>query len=469
MKQVPFIALTLVLSISSMLYATERPNIVVFLCDDLGYGDLACYGNKTIRTPNLDRLAAEGIRFTDFYSTAPVCSASRAGLLTGRTPSRIGVYDWIPANNGMHLLKSEKTLASILKASGYDTALSGKWHCNGKFNSPEQPQPNEQGFDHWFATQNNASPSHANPTNFVRNGTEVGRLEGFSCQLVVDEAMTWLEQRSDKNRPFFLYIAFHEPHEPIASPPELVEKYRAAGAVKVGEAEYYANVENMDAAAGRFVEYLKQQGCWNNTLTLFCSDNGPETLNRYRGAERSHGSPGDLRGMKLWMYEGGFRVTGIVTWPEKIRPGQVSNVPVGAIDCFPTFCAIAKADLPSDRVYDGTNLLPFLQGGKLERAKPLFWYYLNALGEPRVALRDGNWKLVATLQGNPRPGAMGAHTPEWFAHLKTTTLNRFELYNMDTDLSEKQDLCSMEPDKCGELKRKLETLFREVQREAPLW
>ena len=442
---------------------------MIFLCDDLGYGDLACYGNKTIQSPNLDRLAAEGIRFTDFYATAPVCSASRAGLLTGRTPSRIGVFDWIPSNHGMHLLKSEMTFATVLQQAGYDTAQSGKWHCNGKFNSSEQPQPGEQGFDHWFATQNNAAPSHRNPTNFVRNGVAVGELEGFSCQLVVDEAMNWLDNRTDKNRPFCLFITFHEPHEPIASPPELVEKYRAAGAVKPGEAEYYANVENMDAAVGRMVDYLKKSGQWKNTLTLFSSDNGPETLRRYQGAERSHGSPGDLRGMKLWMYEGGFRVAGIITWPDKIKAGQVSNVPIGAIDCFPTFCAVANVTMPTDKVYDGTNLLPFFHDGKLDRTKPMFWYYINALGEPRVALRDGDWKLVATLAGNPRPGALGAHSAEWFAKLKTANLDRFELYNLVADHQEKRDRSADEPDKLADLKRKMEPLFREVQKDAPLW
>ena len=469
MKNIPLLVLVFTCSISLVLCAEERqPNIVVFLCDDLGYGDLACYGHKTIQTPNVDRLAVEGIRFTDFYSTAPVCSASRAGLLTGRIPSRIGVYDWIPANHGMYLPKSETTFAARLKEAGYDTAMSGKWHCNGKFNAPEQPQPNDQGFDHWFATQNNAAPSHENPTNFVRNGTQVGRLEGYSCQLVVSEAVNWLEKRPGKNRPFCLFITFHEPHEPIASPPELVEKYRAAGAVKPGEAEYYANVENMDAAVGRLVEYLKQREYWNNTLALFSSDNGPETLNRYRGAERSHGSPGDLRAMKLWMYEGGYRVAGIVTWPEKIKPGQVSNVPVGAIDCFQTFCAAAQIDPPTDRVYDGANLLPLFQGEALDRTKPMFWYYLNALGEPRVAMRDGDWKLLATLEGNPLPGALGRHSAEWFAELKTANLGRFELYNLVTDLSEKQNLGSTEPEKLAEMKRKMETLFREVQQDAPL-
>ena len=147
-----------------------RPNIVVLLCDDLGYGDLGCYGHPHIETPNLDRLAGEGLTLTDCYAAAPVCSPSRAGILTGRTPYRCGVYDWIPANNPMHLEQEEVTVAALLRDGGYATCHVGKWHCNGKFNSPEQPQPDDHGFEYWCSTQNNAQPTHHNPINFVRNG-----------------------------------------------------------------------------------------------------------------------------------------------------------------------------------------------------------------------------------------------------------------------------------------------------------
>lgn len=169
----------LCLSLPSLLNAADdRPNIVVIICDDLGYGDLACYGHPHIRTPHLDRMAAEGVRFTDFYSTAPVCSASRVGLLTGRSPNRAGVYDWIPPGNQtkpdareqVHMRRDETTIAQLLKQAGYATAMSGKWHCNSEFNSDLQPQPGDAGFDHWFATHNNAAPSRENPINFVRNG-----------------------------------------------------------------------------------------------------------------------------------------------------------------------------------------------------------------------------------------------------------------------------------------------------------
>ena len=191
----------LLLLLTSFSIAADKPNIVVILCDDLGYGDLECFGHPNIKTPHLNKMAKEGIRFTNFYSTAPVCSPSRVGLLTGRSPNRAGVYDWIPPGNRVkpdlrhlvHMKKNEITIPILLKKAGYATAMSGKWHCNSLFNSKEQPQPGDAGFDHWFGTHNNASPSHANPKNFVRNGKVVGPLEGYSCQLVADEAIDWMK------------------------------------------------------------------------------------------------------------------------------------------------------------------------------------------------------------------------------------------------------------------------------------
>ena len=189
----------------------------------------------------------------------------------------------------------ETTIARLLQKAGYATCQTGKWHCNSHFNSPQQPQPGDFGFDHWFATQNNAAPSHENPMNFVRNGEAVGKLEGFSCQLVADEAIRWLENhaKTSPDQPFFLFTTFHEPHEPIASPPELVAKYKPV-AKNEDEAQFFANVENMDNATGRLLKTLEKLGQRENTLIFFTADNGPETLNRYRGARRSYGRPGPL-------------------------------------------------------------------------------------------------------------------------------------------------------------------------------
>ena len=158
--------------------AGSRPNLVVVLADDLGYGDLGCYGNAAVRTPHLDRFAAEGLRLTDCYAAAANCSPARAGLMTGRTPYRAGIHNWIPMHSPMHLRREEMTVATLLRGAGYDTCHAGKWHLNGRFNQPDQPQPSDHGFEHWFSTQNNALPSHRNPDNFVRNGEPVGPLSG---------------------------------------------------------------------------------------------------------------------------------------------------------------------------------------------------------------------------------------------------------------------------------------------------
>ena len=167
----------------------NRPNIVVVLSDDLGYGDLECYGSSSLKTPHLNEFAAEGLKLTSCYAAHPNCSPSRAGLMTGRTPFRVGIYNWIPMYSPMHVKRSEITVATLLRNSGYDTCHVGKWHLNGDFNLPTQPQPWDHGFRHWFSTQNNALPNHRNPDNFVRNGVPVGKLEGYSAQLVTDEAI----------------------------------------------------------------------------------------------------------------------------------------------------------------------------------------------------------------------------------------------------------------------------------------
>ena len=192
-----------------------RPNIVIFLTDDQGWGDLGCYGHPLIHSPNLDKFAAEGMRFTQCYSACAVCSPSRSAILTGRTPYRNGVWRWIPDGSGYHLRQSEITIARLLREQGYATCHVGKWHLNGKFNSPEQPQPDDHGYDWWLATQNNARPNHINPTNYVRNREAAGKLEGPSAVVAVEEAVRWLKEEKKDHAPFFLTVWTHEPHQPI--------------------------------------------------------------------------------------------------------------------------------------------------------------------------------------------------------------------------------------------------------------
>jgi arylsulfatase A len=420
-----------------------KRNLVVILCDDLGYGDLGCFGHPVIKTPCLDKLAGEGMKLTDCYASAPVCSPSRAGMLTGRTPYRCGIYDWIPEGSPMHLRRSEITVAKLLKSEGYATCHSGKWHCNGKFNSPEQPQPGDHGFDHWFSTQNNAIPSHHNPRNFVRNGKAVGPLEGYSSTLIVDEAIRWLKGLK-AGQPFCLFVWFHSPHEPVATGKDYTDQYATAKTPE--QAIYFGNVTQMDYEAGRLLRTLDELNHRDDTFVMFTSDNGPETLNRYRGAQRSYGSPGPLRGMKLHMYEGGIRVPGIIRWPGKTRPGQVCHEPINNTDVLPTLCEIGGARVPTDRPIDGASITPIFAGGHIERKVPLYWQYDGAIGAPKVAMRQGDWKILA------------------HADLET-----FELYNLKTDLKETTNLFDSEPERGRAMAETLKRLYAEIKAEGPTW
>ena len=451
---------------SSPAAQAERPNIVVVLCDDLGYGDLEAYGHPHIRTPHLNRLAEEGLRFTDFYSASPVCSPSRAGLLTGRLPNRAGIYDWIPEDSQVHLRASEVTLPELLRSAGYATFLGGKWHLNGRFNAPAQPQPGDFGFDHWFATQNNAAPSHENPVNFVRNGEPAGPLEGYSCQLVVDEALDWLADRqADRpDQPFFALLAFHEPHEPVASPPHLVERYLDVARNRK-EAEYFANVANIDAATGKLMAGLERLGVDQNTLVVFTSDNGPETLNRYPKADRSYGSPGPLRGMKLWTTEAGIRVPGILRWPAAVEGGRVSHEPVAFYDFLPTFANLADAELPPDRVLDGTDFRPALHGEPIDREQPLTWIFYRALNDRPLALRDGDWKALAGLEVR----RFKKLTTGNLDAVRAADLTDFAIHNLDEDLDESDNRAGDRPEKARELRQRLESRYQEILGDSPVW
>lgn len=422
--------------------AEKPPNIVIFLADDLGYGDLACYGNPAIRTPNLDAFAAQGIRLTQCYSASAVCSPSRSAILTGRTPYRNGVFTWIPENRSPYLRTSEVTSARILKEHGYATAHIGKWHLNGYFDRPNHPQPSDHGFDYWFSTQNNAAPSHKNPNNFVRNGEPVGELTGFSAPLVADEAIRWLKEERDSSKPFFMCVWTHEPHLPIESDPQFQSIY--ADIENPDVRQHHGNVTQLDAAFGKLMKSLDEMKLADDTFVVFTSDNGPEG-NGDNG--RTRGSTGGLRGRKRDVYEGGIRVPGLVRWPGKIKAGTTSDVPVIGSDLFPTVLAVAGAAVPGDRVIDGGDLLPLLtSGGPVERARPLYWRCAIARSPIKTAMRIGDWKIVAT-----------------------ENLSRMELYDLKNDPHERTDLSSRTPSKFAEMKAELQKLNTEIEAEGPKW
>lgn len=422
----------------------DRPNIVIFLADDLGYGDLGCYGHPRMQTPHLDAFAKEGVRLTQCYSASAVCSPSRSAILTGRTPHRNGVYTWIAPGSEVHLRTSEIALPNLLKEAGYATAHAGKWHLNGRFNNPAQPQPNDHGYDHWLATQNNATPSHRNPTNFVRNGKPAGPMTGFSAPIVVDEAIDWLATKRDKTKPFFLSVCTHEPHLPIESDPQFQKPYAD---MNENFRQHHGNVTQLDCAFGKLMTFLDEQKLTASTFVFFTSDNGPEGDG---STNRNCGSTGGLRGRKRSMYEGGIRVPGIARWPGHIKPGTTSAAAVIGSDLFPTILGVCDGKLPVDRVIDGVNVLPVLQGktAAVERKVPLFWRLNMAPAKENLhmALRDGDWKLLAARN-----------------------FTNFELYNLKDDPQEKTDLKEKEPERLATMRQQLEKLNAEIEKEGPDW
>lgn len=436
------------------------PNIVVVLADDLGFGDLACYGSQRIKSPNIDQFAAQGLKLTSCYSAHPNCSPARTGLMTGRTPFRVGIYNWIPMFSPMHVRRSEVTIATLLRNAGYDTCHVGKWHLNGDFNLPSQPQPSDHGFNHWFSTQNNALPNHRDPINFVRNGVEVGKLEGYSATLVSSEASKWLRELRDPDKPFFLFACFHEPHEPIASAEKFSDLYPSDDP---SYSAHHGNVSQLDEGFGSLIETLEALGVRDETFIFFTSDNGPAITPMH-----PHGSAGPLRDKKGAIYEGGIRVPGIVQWPGHVKAGSTSDVPISGVDLLPTLCDIAGIEPPTDRVLDGVSFSPLLKGETFDRDRPLYWQFNRAKSDAKVAIRDDNWKLVAYLT-EPGPNRGADITPEEIHWNQTAELTKFELYNLNDDIAESIDLADQRPEVLREMRAQMEEIYAEVKKESPSW
>ena len=424
----------LLISQASLISAEpSKPNIVVFLADDMGWGDSATYGHPLIKTPNLDKLASQGVKFTQCYSACGVCSPSRSAILTGRTPYRNGVYRHLSGNHEAHLRTSEITYPKLLKSIGYETCHVGKWHLTSKpqFNTPEYPQPDDHGYDYWMATHNNAEPSHRNPGNFVRNGKPVGELKGFSAPLVAAEAARWLSELRDKSKPFAMSVWIHEPHSPIATDPQFSDLYKGHE-----NSKYMGNITQLDHALGLVMEALDKEGVSENTLLIFTSDNGP--------VAKFGGTTGGLRGGKRSDHEGGIRVPGIARWPRHIKPGTVSDVPVVGTDIFATILDITGIPLPADRTIDGVSMVPAFSGKPVERKVPLFWRTHVSPPADRVALRIGDWKLVGD-----------------------ETLTKFQLFEIQKDWKEEHDLAASMPEKTNAMKVQLFEVWKQIESEGP--
>ncbi|MGE3809290.1 MAG: sulfatase, partial [Gemmataceae bacterium] len=286
-------------------------------------------------------------------------------------------------------------------------------------------------------------------------------LTGYSSGLVADETIRWLDKERDRGKPFFLFVCFHEPHEPIASAPEFTKLYNFPD--DPSRVAHHGNISQMDAAFGRIMKCLDDQKLADSTLVFFTSDNGPAITGIH-----PHGSAGPLRGKKGYVYEGGIRVPGMLRWPGRIKPAQTSDEPVCGVDVLPTLCALAGVDVPRDRALDGASLVPLFEGKPVARRTPLYWQFNGALSEPKVAMRVGDWKLLAKLN-TPDPPRGADITKEAQQAFKSAELAGYELYNLREDLGETRDLALKEPARVKEMAAQLKKLSHEVRDESPTW
>jgi arylsulfatase A len=477
-----------------------QPNILIVLVDDLGYGDLGCYGHPYIKTPHLDRFAQQGVRMTDMHSAATVCSPARAALLTGRNPYRSGFYN-ITGFFGATLQRQEITLPQLLQQQGYETAFFGKWHLS-KLESEQEMTVNEAGFDYSLATSVNAfETGPKNPERFVRNGIPVGRMEGWYIDIISNEAMEWISQKRNPENPFFIILSSHEPHTPIDPPPAYKEIYRDIPKGKLASLDhyggvtrpektdvedlldYYATVSQLDASFGKLMKFLEESGLSESTLVIFTSDNGPEypvTFEESKGAwedplrDKCFGSPGELRGMKRFPYEGGHRVPGIARWPGRIPAGTVSDQLFNGTDFLPTLCGLAGAPLPTDRTLDGANAFRAFLGEAYERKTPAMWFFLldasHMQGMAQMAMRKDDYILIGRFTPDQLGGqeALEGTFPkvDW---LKTATPMDFELYDIKSDRAQQRDLSLLERASMLDLVPQMQRLWLEIRDEGPWW
>lgn len=439
--------------------AQQRPNIIFIMADDLGSAELGCYGNTFNETPNLDRLAGEGARFTQAYSAAPICSPSRAGIMTGQYPARVRITDFLDNNADRYLDPAKSyTINRALAAAGYHTGIIGKWHLDTKFDDPKG-NPQQHGFDEVIGSETKyiADGDYFYPYDKIStfdSGTAGEYLTDRQCS----EASAFILR--NKAKPFFLYLTFYSVHTKLDAPEALVKKYKMKFDAKYGagkaealfgqqnerhEADHLDNpylaamIERIDAGVGAVMETLKKAGIDKNTLVIFFSDNG---------GVWHLGNNGALRAGKSWLYEGGIRENLIARWPETIRPQTTVNTRVVATDFYPTFLELAQTKNRKGNLLDGKSIVPLLKGKTMAEREPFFWHYPSETGRwvNRMcsAVRDGDYKLLYFYKAN-----------------------RIELYNLKKDPSEQTDLAAQMPEKAAELKKELDQWLKEVDAEVP--
>ncbi len=403
---------TTALARTSAAGAEQRPNVLIFLCDDVGYGEFGFQGATDIPTPNIDSIATGGVRFTQGYVSGPYCSPTRAGLLTGRYQTRFGhEFNSVARQSGLSL--QESTLADRLKALGYATAAVGKWHLG----DGPQYRPVRRGFDEFYGTLANTPFFH--PTAFVDSRVsadvqEVADDTFYTTDAYADRCVEWIEKHRD--RPWLLYVPFNAQHAPLEAPPKYLARFADVADEK--RRTFSAMMSAMDDAIGRVLGKVRELGQEDQTLVVFLSDNGGPTKN-------TTSRNGPLRGFKATTWEGGVRVPFCMQWKGTIPAGKTYDHPVIQLDILPT--AMAAAGVTADPAWqlDGVNLLPFLTGEQSDRPhETLYWRF----GE-QWAIRHGDWKLVVAREGGPTP----------------------ELYNLGADIAESKNLAAARPEKVAEL------------------
>jgi arylsulfatase A-like enzyme len=421
------VCLLLLISAPGSAAANDRPNILVILADDLGYGDLSSYGATDLRSPNIDRLVSQGVRFDNFYANCPVCSPTRASLLTGRYPELVGVPGVIRTHADSswgYLAESAILLPQMLKPAGYHTAIIGKWHLG--LEAPNRP--NDRGFDHFHGYLGDMMDDYYNHRrhgiNYMRLNTAEIDPPGHATDLFTQWTCDYLRRRSEEESPFFLYLAYNAPHTPIQPPPDWLQKVKQREAsINDTRGKLVALIEHMDDGIGQVLETLETTGLAENTLVIFTSDNGGQTN---VGANN-----GPLRDGKQSMYEGGLKVPACAVWPGKIRAGsRVASIGM-TMDLFPTVCAAAGVTV--DHAMDGRSILPVMTGDSQPEQIPDLFFHRREGGDRYGgltinAIRRGDWKL---LQNSP------------FAPL--------ELYNLANDPLEEKDLAEVSRQKFQEL------------------
>ncbi len=361
----------------------KRPNFIIFLADDLGGKDLGCYGARDLKTPNLDALAASGARFTNFYSNAPVCSASRAGLMTGRYPLRNGIQGLVGGRGeDPGLNPREKTVATLLRDAGYTTALTGKWHLGA---SPVSV-PNSHGFDYFYGfhggMQDYFTHTFRGQHDLFRNREPIGEDGRYLTNRIAEEAADFIGRAGE--RPFLLYVAFNAPHVPLQAPEDYLNRFPN---LQNKRKLYAAMISAMDDAVGTIMRTVERRGIQDNTCSVFFSDNG---------GQLPEGDNAPYRGYKLSLFDGGMHSPAIMNWPGTIRPGRVVDEVVMAMDFMPTFCKAAGVPVPADRTIDGRDILPVVVKSAKSPHDAIFWYYHDRRFPmpAQVAVRRGKWKLV---------------------------------------------------------------------------